>query len=148
MGKRRGTWVAVLGMAAAILMLVNTRYTAGGGHTIGAADGGPGLPLTGWSTQHGDLRIAHFVGLHALQVLPLLAWLLHRFGSRLTEQAQVGLVRLATAAAAGLVVLLAVQAERGPPLLRPDALVVTAALAGLLVAAGIATRLTVRGARS
>jgi hypothetical protein len=43
-------------------------------HTIGAADGGKGIPFLNWSISAGDLRIAHFLGMHALQLIPILAF--------------------------------------------------------------------------
>ncbi len=43
-------------------------------HAVGSSDDESALPIVNWSTKHGDLRIAHFIGMHALQVLPLLAF--------------------------------------------------------------------------
>jgi hypothetical protein len=91
-----------------------------GAHTVGAPDGGPGLPGTGWSTEHGDLRIAHFIGLHALQVLPLIAFMMRRRG--LSVDTRVRLTLTAAGSYFTLVLILLLQALRGQPILKPDGL--------------------------
>ncbi len=42
-----------------------------GSHAVGPE--GANLPIFGWNRQGGDLRIAHFLGLHAQQAIPLIA---------------------------------------------------------------------------
>src|SRR5580693_5104765 len=91
-----------------------------GAHTVGAPDGGRGLSGTGWSTEHGDLRIPHFIGLHALQVLPLIVFVMRRL--RLSDDTRVRLTLTTAGSYLALFVLLLVQALRGQPILRPDTL--------------------------
>lgn len=84
-----GLFISLVGMGVAFLMTGPTSdqladfQGIAGAHTVGARDGGPGIPLFGWSTVAGDLRIPHFVGLHALQVLPAAVWMLR---SRVTKR--------------------------------------------------------------
>ena len=47
-------------------------------HTIGALDNNDGITFLNWSKKYGDLRIAHFVGMHALQVLPIIGFYLFK----------------------------------------------------------------------
>ena len=63
------------------------------GHSVGVADGGEGIPLLNWSTVAGDLRVAHFFGLHALQIVPLFAFLMNR-KSKFTQNQQLLVVTL------------------------------------------------------
>jgi hypothetical protein len=94
------------------------RMTISGAHTVGAPDGGPGLPGTGWSTDHGDVRVPHFVGLHAMQALPLLALALGR--TRLSPARRSRLIVIAAASYSTFFALLLWQAVRAQSILRPD----------------------------
>jgi len=133
-GIRLGLGVSLLGMLAAGPMVYGPHY---GAHTVGVPDGGPGLPLTGWSTTGGDLRIGHFAGLHALQALPLLAFLLNRYATGLAMRTRARLLLVAGGAYAVLTGLLTWQALRAQPLLQPDGrtLIAWAALAAVTAAA-------------
>ncbi|GIJ43195.1 hypothetical protein Val02_00810 [Virgisporangium aliadipatigenens] len=153
-GVRLGLAGSLLGMLAAIPMTIPRpgMVGLGGAHAVGTADGGPGLPVVGWSTIGGDLRIGHFVGLHALQALPLLALALTLLARRfpvLDDAARLALVRIGGAGYMVLTVLLSVQALRGQPLLRPDAATALGftALAAAVVG-GVAVTLTAASRRA
>lgn len=111
----------VWGVRLGLLMLLAASYEGvrivmHQAHTVGAKDGGPGLPFLNWSTQHGDLRIAHFFALHGLQLLPLAGIALAK--TRLTSNVQVVVLFLLAAVYGGGVWWLFAEAVRGTPLLR------------------------------
>src|SRR5262249_26968444 len=89
--------------------------------TVGAREGGPGLPVVGWSTVGGDLRVARFLALHAMQALPLAGWAVDRWLRARSAAGRVALLTTAAAAYAGLTLLGGCQAVRDQPLLAPDA---------------------------
>ena len=131
-----GLAIAFVGMIAGVLMTsvnvspsqlhtmqVDKQAPANyGAHNVGVDDGSPGLPLLGWSTVGGDLRVGHFVGLHGLQLLPLLAVVLMSgriFGRQSHTQHQ-QFVHLVGVAYTALTALLIWQAWRGQSLIAPD----------------------------
>ena len=87
------------------------RMTAAGAHSVRGQDGGPGLPVTGWSREHGDIRVPHFIGLHAIQVLGLVALGLRRW--RRPEDVRVKAALAAATSYGSLFFLLLGQAMRG-----------------------------------
>ena len=143
---RWGLFTAAVGMAIGYVMArqdTSDLEGVAGAHTVGRADGGPGLPFLGWSTVAGDLRPAHFIGMHAVQLLPLLAmglaWLGARRANRLADEGVRGRVVLTAAVAyTAFVGLVFWQAVRGESIVQPGGLT----LAGLaVIAAGTAAGL-------
>jgi hypothetical protein len=45
-------------------------------HSVGALNDNSNWFIVGWSKTVGDLRVSHFIGMHALQVLPILSFYL------------------------------------------------------------------------
>ncbi|GLF96270.1 hypothetical protein [Streptomyces yaizuensis] len=156
---RLGSLIALGGAALGFLMTLPTAEqdeaaargeepTTVGGHSVGVPDGGPSMPLTDWSTTGGDLRIPHFVGMHALQLLPLFAFALVLLAGRLPrlrdETVGVRLVITVAAGYAGLVALTTWQALRGQPLTEPDGATL-GTLAALIAATAAGVWFSLRG---
>ncbi|WP_174372189.1 hypothetical protein [Nocardia araoensis] len=150
---RYGAALSLAGAALGMLMVPPTaeqRATGSairGAHTVGLADGGPGLPILGWSTAGGDLRVPHFLGMHALQVLPLVLLAVEYGSRRLPALRPAGarrrLVVIAAAAYAALLAVLTWQALRGQSVVHPDAATASALAAvalGTALSAAVAVR--------
>lgn len=83
-------------------------------HGVGGVPGGAMLPIFGWSTTGGDLRVAHFLGIHAQQIVPAFGWLMARMAPRAGRAAVAAFALLYI----GLVGVTLAQALAGLPILR------------------------------
>ncbi len=154
---RSGVSLSLVGLALGFLMtgptaeqLDNFQGIAGA-HTVGLEDGGPGLPILGWSTIAGDLRIPHFVGMHALQAIPLALIGIELLSRRIlilrSPRLRVALVAIFASGYIGMMALLTNQAISGQSIVQPDAgtLAIGAVILGGTAAAGaIAVAIAVR----
>jgi hypothetical protein len=64
----------IVGLALTFLLggIEGLIMSTGGGHNVGAPMAGDtGIPVFGWLRTAGDLRVAHFLGIHAQQVIPI-----------------------------------------------------------------------------
>jgi hypothetical protein len=82
-------------------------------HNIGGKIGDTGLPLLNWSTLFGDLRVAHFFGIHSLQIIPLLGYSISRKTGNI-EKATL-LIWIGAIAYFAFVCFLVLQAIKGLP---------------------------------
>ena len=100
-----------------------------GAHGIGDPDG-HGMFLTNWSTTGGDLRVPHFAGLHAIQVLLAVTAVVNVLATRhawlRAEWVRARLVGAAALGYAGVFTVLTWQARRGQSVLHPDGLTLVA----------------------
>ncbi|GGH48804.1 hypothetical protein [Microbacterium album] len=145
---RSGVVLGLIGMALAFLMTgpqphqLDDFQGIAGAHAVGVADGGPGLPFLGWSTEGGDLRIPHFVGLHALQAIPLGALALEALSRRIRAlrdpRVRLRLVGIGAVAFAAFLAILTWQALIGEPIVAPSAPVVVASTVTAVASLGAA----------
>ena len=85
-------------------------------HTVGAPDGSPGIPWANWSREHGDYRVAHFIGLHSLQILPIVGLIVDKLSKSNVVRAIA--VSVAAAALAWLMWLQTQLAAAGKPFMK------------------------------
>jgi len=87
------------------------------GHGIGVENATAGLPLLNWNLTSGDLRVAHFVGLHALQILPLVGYGAATW-ERLSTHQSIWIVGAGSLLYGSVTILAFLQAILGHPVVR------------------------------
>jgi hypothetical protein len=127
-----GIWLVVAGSSVGFLMVAANK------HSVGGLDGANHLPILGWNRAIGDLRPAHFVGLHALQTLIAISVILRK--QHRPQRQSLRVITTASVAIGSLCATLALQASTGRPVTSASTLIVAAVSITTATIAWIATQ--------
>jgi hypothetical protein len=83
----RRSIVLGLGLSCALGILSGIVLSNSGAHMVGIATSAATVPFFGWSLSAGDLRVAHFLALHAMQILPAFALAASALGKAVAPRA-------------------------------------------------------------
>jgi hypothetical protein len=130
-----GVFLTLVGLIPGVLMLLPEgirdalfSYRHFDGHAVGSTIAGRGLPLIGWNAVAGDLRVAHFMGIHGLQILPFVGLALDRLCVKLSTVQQRQLLWNAGLIYLSFIFLLTWQALHSESVVAPSAGTVAIAL--------------------
>ena len=106
---------SVLGIVTGAIL--GGRTTSGGHWVGGTTNDALGLMVLNWSRDGGDLRVAHFFTLHAMQILPVMAMLFFWLTPNMSPNTSKQFIWLLAVGYAGFCIFTLMQALRGTPFL-------------------------------
>jgi hypothetical protein len=130
-----GVFLTIVGLVPGVLMLLPEglrdtvfSYSHLDGHAVGSITAARGIPVIGWNAIAGDFRVAHFMGIHGLQVLPFIGLALDRLCVKISIAQQRALIWNAGMTYLAFILLLTWQAVHSESVAAPSLRTIATAL--------------------